>query len=423
MCQKNPRPRGTPVVALLCAAALTVLAACGSSPQAIVDSDTTTATPSATATVADAEVDIDAGSTWQEAFDTLTAAEQSCIRDELDEDTFELGMKQTAISEDAREQWVTAIFSCSEFDTPRRQLLAEIMADIREGIGGEVEVSDDEAECLREWVIGLDDDDMTVMLTQEDDALGASFSLEALACLPDLLLNVVAASTGTDAIQLSDDERECVREWAADLDPAFLTAEDNVTLGMAGFGMFACVPNLFVELVPNMIGVNNSELSDEERECLREWVDGLDEDDMMVILAQENGAAALELGLGILACLPELVTSSFGDAANIDVNAVENAAPAAVGEAVDGAIDDLLEVDYFKFQAKAGVSYQIDVTPLTMSDPTLELFDSNLESLDYSDDYMDLAPRIQWEAPSSGTYYVAVEGYDLGTYSLTIAAQ
>ena len=94
-----------------------------------------------------------------------------------------------------------------------------------------------------------------------------------------------------------------------------------------------------------------------------------------------------------------------------------------MGEAVDGAIDDLFEVDYFKFQAEVGVSYQIDVTPLTMSDPTLELFDSNREWLDYSDDYDGLAPRIQWVAPSSGTYYVAVEGYDLGTYSLTIATQ
>ena len=42
--------------------------------------------------------------------------------------------------------------------------------------------------------------------------------------------------------------------------------------------------------------------------------------------------------------------------------------------------------------------------------------------LAYNDDHGDsLASRIIWEATSSGEYYVAVEGYGTGSYTLTVA--
>ena len=135
--------------------------------------------------------------------------------------------------------------------------------------------------------------------------------------------------------------------------------------------------------------------------------------------------AAVEVGLGMLACVPRF-TQEFGDlsdtSADDHADMSEDATVVAVDVATEGVIENLLDVDFFAFQAEAGVTYQMDVAPVTMSDPYMALYDAFGE-LDYSDDYEDLAPRIYWEAPSSGTYYVAVEGYDLGTYVLTIAAQ
>lgn len=314
MDQKNPRPRGTLAVATLCAMALTVLAACGSSPQTIVDSDAdtnvetdvATAIPSAAATDTINEVDLDADTTWQEVFDTFTASEQSCIREELDDDTYESAIKQTITSEGDTEQWDSAVFSCLAPNTARGLLLSVLEAGLTRGVLGEEAVlSDDERECLRERVAKIDVAAMFAA-ADGDDALGDSFFWEMLVCLPNLLVTTMAAVAGVDVGQLSDDERECVKGWAADLDPAVLAVEAD-TLVTAVFGMVTCVPDLLIELVVDGMGLNVDELSDDERECLREWVSDLDEDDMMVILTQEDDAAALEVGLGLLACLPELL--------------------------------------------------------------------------------------------------------------------
>ena len=332
------------------------------------------------------------------------------------------------------------------------------MADIREELGGEVEVSDDEGECLREWVIGLDDDDVTVMLTQGDDPSAVALGLGLFACVPDLLVELVATGMGINASDLGDDERECLREWVDGLDDddvtVMLAQGDDASAVALGLGILACVPNLLIELVANMMGVNAGELSDDERECLREWVDGLDEDDMMVMLAQEDDASAAVLGLELIACLPDLLFEAMADAdegadppppvaegtpvplptdeclANADAvnvedehaNETEGATPLTVGEAVEGAIDYDVDFDFFVFEAEAGESYQIDVVPGTMWDPVVSLCDGD-EELEYSDDYDGLAPRIYWEAPNSGPYYVKVAGWDEGTYTLTIAAE
>ena len=52
----------------------------------------------------------------------------------------------------------------------------------------------------------------------------------------------------------------------------------------------------------------------------------------------------------------------------------------------------------------------------------IRLYDADERELAYNDDHGDsLASRIVWEAPRSGTFYVAVEGYDIGSYILTVA--
>ena len=400
MHHKNLRSEGKQAVAMILAIALTLLAACGSSPQTIADindtdpdqNDDTDAEIDAIPdtdpdqnddTDAIAMIDVYTDTTWQEVFDTFTASQQSCIRDWLGDDTFESVMQQTvAIGEGGRELWEgtelweIAIASCLDPNTARRLLLSVVVGSIAEEVPGAwVELSEDERECLWERVAEID---VALMLTAFNfgDPL-VDLSWELLACLPDLLLNAIAAVTGLDVSQFSDDERECVREW----------------------------------------------------------VTNLDEDDIMVMLAQEDDAAAAALGLTLIACVPNLLTqgmagpvpmttecNTIANAVNVQddhADAIGDATPLKVGEAADGTIDHDVDFDFFVFKAKADESYRIDVAPGTMRDPVVSLCDGE-EALDYSDDYDGLAPRIYWAAPSAGPYYVKVGGWDTGTYTLTI---
>lgn len=96
----------------------------------------------------------------------------------------------------------------------------------------------------------------------------------------------------------------------------------------------------------------------------------------------------------------------------------------AVGETAEGIIDDLFDYDYFTFMAEEGQSYVMVVSLGTLTDSFLGLYDANGEGLDWNDDYGDTTgSRIEWTAPSTGEFFLAVEGFDVdatGTYTLTV---
>ncbi len=102
---------------------------------------------------------------------------------------------------------------------------------------------------------------------------------------------------------------------------------------------------------------------------------------------------------------------------------IAGAAPATVGQAIQGAINYGGDVDVFRFTAHAGALYEIDVALGTLYDSVLELLDADGWTVASNDDFGDsFASRIFWEAPSAGDYYAAVEGYsDAGSYTLTIS--
>ena len=102
-------------------------------------------------------------------------------------------------------------------------------------------------------------------------------------------------------------------------------------------------------------------------------------------------------------------------------NDIDDATVAAVGVDVAGVIDYEGDADYFRFTAEEGQLYQIDVALGTLDDSVVNLYDGDGWFLDFNDNDGDsLASRIFWEAPSSGERYVAVEGYGIGTYTLTV---
>ena len=115
--------------------------------------------------------------------------------------------------------------------------------------------------------------------------------------------------------------------------------------------------------------------------------------------------------------LPEDVRRQMIEAGCIDPedvpddhgNDIDNATVAAVGADVEGALDYDDDIDFFRFKAEQGQSYQIDVALGTLDDSIVELYDVDGSFLDTNDDYGDtLASRLYWEAPSSGERYVLV---------------
>ena len=115
------------------------------------------------------------------------------------------------------------------------------------------------------------------------------------------------------------------------------------------------------------------------------------------------------------------LTVSVADIVDDHSNYAAGATAIAVGADVAGALDyDDTDVDFFAFEAEAGVMYQIDVALGTLDDSEVTLYDAD-EHLDYNDDHADtLASRLYWEVEESGEFYVEVDGWGTGTYTLTV---
>ena len=92
------------------------------------------------------------------------------------------------------------------------------------------------------------------------------------------------------------------------------------------------------------------------------------------------------------------------------------------GADVRGAVDYDGDIDYFRFNATRGYSYQIDVALRTLDDSIVDLYDADGSLLDSNDNYGGtFASRLYWEAPTNGEFYVAVEGHGIGTYTLMVS--
>ena len=105
---------------------------------------------------------------------------------------------------------------------------------------------------------------------------------------------------------------------------------------------------------------------------------------------------------------PEDVPDDHEDVPDDHGNDIDDATAIRVGADVRGAVDYDGDIDFFRFQAEQGQSYQIDVALGTLDDSIVELYDGDGSFLDTNDDYGDtLASRLYWNAPSSGERYVA----------------
>ena len=104
----------------------------------------------------------------------------------------------------------------------------------------------------------------------------------------------------------------------------------------------------------------------------------------------------------------------------------ETATALQVGEYVKSRIDTERDIDYFVFNAEEGASYLIESELGDLSFISLSLLDRRGE-IASDDNYRDdQPPRINWEAPATGEYWIAAESRggeweeSTGTYGIVV---
>ena len=317
-----------------------------------------------------------------------------------------------------------SIFSCLAPEVARSVFIAVMISAVEEDEG--TELSEAQVSCLLDSVADIDVAGSIAAMAAAVDPGADQAPVELFgvmfACLPDLLLVYpFLDGTGVGTEELSEEERSCLRGWAADVDwTALIGADDAGDIAMFGAivqGMADCVPDVLLSALLFDMGVNLGELGDEEVSCLRDWATDAD---WTALLGPEHLITYPPAPIaGLTECLPDLRSST--DPFDLG-NPADDAAVAVLGEAAAGTLEYADDFDLFVFEAERGTVYSIEVELGTLHDSTATLFSADLEWLTSNDDHGDsLASRITWRASISGEYYVSVGGYGAGTYTLTVA--
>ena len=106
-------------------------------------------------------------------------------------------------------------------------------------------------------------------------------------------------------------------------------------------------------------------------------------------------------------------------------DAASNGTRIGFGNAIGGAISPLTDYDYFEFTAEQGITYTVDVRPGTTEGVR---FSVESQIVGFSTSNFGLEQSLEWEAPTSGAYILAVSaservGKSVGTYSITVNRQ
>ena len=98
----------------------------------------------------------------------------------------------------------------------------------------------------------------------------------------------------------------------------------------------------------------------------------------------------------------------------------ETATALQVGEYLKSRIDTGQDIDYFVFHAEEGAFYLIESELGDLTGVVLSLLDREGEIASDDNYQHDQRARIYWDAPAAGEYWIAVEGWDTGTYGIVV---
>jgi len=104
-----------------------------------------------------------------------------------------------------------------------------------------------------------------------------------------------------------------------------------------------------------------------------------------------------------------------------------DAATIVSGDSKSGQIGTRGDRDWFAFEATAGTAYRVDVSSVTLANPSLQILSSNGLRRLATDDSSDAenSTTLDWSAPESGTFYLSISASDdnaTGSYGIELSA-
>ena len=255
-------------------------------------------------------------------FDTLNASEQSCIRSALGDELLESALSQLVLAEGDMEQWQVKLFSCLTQPIAEALFLSVTVAAMEEDM---VDLGEDEMSCYRELVAGADVAALVALMASDPDdpAAAAEFFGGMAGCAPDQFISTMMEGLGVELEDLSEDERLCLREWAAAADwTAFFAgfaSDDATAIGPFIKGMVGCAPDLVLSIFTGEWNVELEDLGEDERSCLREWAAGADWTAFFAGFASDDATAIGPLIQGMVGCAPDLFISAVMEGSGVEL--------------------------------------------------------------------------------------------------------
>jgi len=134
-------------------------------------------------------------------------------------------------------------------------------------------------------------------------------------------------------------------------------------------------------------------------------------------------AIVFPLLMGV-AALPEMVSSGGATTFSGGLEPAAGRGSIAVGQAVQGELDDLMAVDEWTLAASAGqvVTIRCDPAPGSQTDPRLTVIGPDGQELVSDDDGGDGFSALidRYQLPQSGVYRIQVDVWSAGRYVLSV---
>ena len=246
-------------------------------------------------------------------------------------------------------QWEAEMISCLLPESAQIVFLPRFIAmmslALRDELGVEGSVETDL--CMRDRVFEMGIGAVTSAFTEGDDAAVRNLIFTMMACEPELFYTSRAEAMGVEPMVLNEEEQSCIREWADSLDESertlFLSPKDNpAVLTELGIGMIACTPDLLIDSLGSELGMEMSALSDSEEACLQDWIRNLDAH-QLVRITEDDPEAIAGFGLGFITCIPEFFVTAFAAGIGMETPALSDSEEACLQDWImDLDVDGLL---------------------------------------------------------------------------------
>ncbi|MDE0189401.1 MAG: PPC domain-containing protein [bacterium] len=454
-----------PRVGLACLAAVVLFSACGAEEEPTTEPSPTTTSPSTTSstlapttttvapttttvaptttTVAPTEAseevagpDIGAETTWQDLFNTLTASEQSCIRDAVGEE-LEWVLQQVVLTEDETRLWDAPIYPCLPTPIVEAVFLAGVVYGMElEGL----EVGEEQEACLQEVIAEMDGATLLLAIASQVEGPDESAQMENAAQLLELMagflrcLPGLAMGEGEGAFPGGDVYSS---GWSCPLG----TTSDGVegalrvrlgesvggvleSVGESGVFVFGAMEGELYEVEVELGSLSDSILAVCDAEGFElAWNDDRPDGGLESRLFwKASFSGDVYVGVSGYGEGSYTLTVTASDIVDDYSDLVVGAAALELGESVEGVLEYSDDVDFFAFGAVEGELYEVEVDLGTLLDSVVEVYDADGYLRDSNDDRPDggLASRLFWRAPETGEFYVGVSGYGEGSYAVTV---